>query len=238
MVPANAPLPGAPSAAPMSRLPADGDAHWQLQCSDASPALGLISYDDFAETALGCWNEIYFAARRSTRNSADADDLVQETYHLAFRNYRELRDLSKCRPWLHRILHRQAITRYRRQHAGPSVIADGAALAEGGTPSTIADGGDPAEHLSLREIRDAVDALPTDLRIALTLCDIEGFTYAEIANRTGCPVGTVRSRIARARAKLVIKLRPQAEAWGIRRETLTEDVPRRPRERATRRLVA
>ncbi|MGH3056371.1 MAG: sigma factor-like helix-turn-helix DNA-binding protein, partial [Gaiellaceae bacterium] len=72
---------------------------------------------------------------------------------------------------------------------------------------------------SLQEIRRIIDGLPSELRVAVTLCDIEGFTYAEIADITDTPVGTVRSRIARARSRLMNKLRTHAEECGIRRQT-------------------
>jgi RNA polymerase sigma-70 factor (ECF subfamily) len=77
---------------------------------------------------------------------------------------------------------------------------------------------DLLEHISLQEIRSAIEALPSDLRVAVTLCDIEGFTYAEIADITDSPGGTVRSRIARARAKLMRQLQTHAEECGIRRK--------------------
>ena len=149
-----------------------------------------------------------------------ADDLVQETYQLAFQHYGELRSLAHCRAWLYRILHRQAVTRYRRQRSGPQlVLIDGGADdGEPATPSPAFDS-DVLEHISLQEIRRAIEALPSDLRVAVTLCDIEGFTYAEIADITDTPVGTVRSRIARARGKLMRKLQTHAEECGIRRKT-------------------
>ena len=75
------------------------------------------------------------------------------------------------------------------------------------------------ERISLQEIRSAIDSLPAELRTAVTLCDIEGFSYAEIADITDNPVGTVRSRIARARAKLMRKLQVHAEECGIRRKS-------------------
>ncbi|HUI25539.1 MAG TPA: sigma-70 family RNA polymerase sigma factor [Candidatus Kryptonia bacterium] len=227
-IPSRGPTPGI-------RPAVDGDG--TIQSPNAAMPLGPVPYDDFTEVALSCWNGLHFAARRLTRSSADADDLVQETYQLAFRNYRELRDLAKGRAWLHTILHRQAVTRYRRQHAGPSLVLDDAADDSEAT-STVPDIGDPIEHLSLQEIRQAVEALPTDLRIAVVLCDIEGFTYAEIAELTNCPIGTVRSRIARARAKLMVRLRTQAEAWGIRCQTVCKSALRRRRDQMTCRLVA
>lgn len=175
---------------------------------------------EFTEVALSYLNQLYFAAQRLTGNSADADDLVQETYELAFQHYGELRSVAHCRAWLYRILHRQAVTRYRRQHSGPQLV-----LIDGGAddyeyekPQTVL-GGDTLQQISLQEVRSAIDALPSDQRIAVTLCDIEGFTYGEIADITETPVGTVRSRIARARSKLMRKLQTHAEECGIRRKT-------------------
>ena len=179
-----------------------------------------VPYCEFTEVALSYLNQLYSAARRLTGNPADADDLVQETYELAFQHYGELRGLAHCRAWLYRILHRQAVTRYRRQHSGPQlVLIDGGADdAEYPQPQSPFDG-DVLEEISLQEIRNAIGSLPSELRVAVTLCDIEGFTYAEIADITDCPVGTVRSRIARARAKLMRKLQTHAEECGIRRQT-------------------
>ena len=186
----------------------------------ASMSSGTIPYEEFAEVALSYLNQLYAAAQRLCRNPADADDLVQDTYRLAFQHYRELRSLAHCRAWLYRILHRQAVTQYRRQRCGPQlVLIDGGADdARRAAPPATFDG-DLLEQISLQEIRDAIEALPSDLRVAVTLCDMEGFTYAEIADITGCPVGTVRSRIARARAKLMTKLQTHAEECGIRRKT-------------------
>ncbi len=177
-----------------------------------------VPYDEFAEVALSYLNQLYFAAQRLTGNSADADDLVQETYELAFQHYGELRSVAHCRAWLYRILHRQAVTRYRRQHSGPQLVLVDGGADEYERPQTALDG-DIVEQISLQEIRRAIDTLPSDLRIAVTLCDIEGFTYAEIADITESPVGTVRSRIARARAKLMRKLQTHAEECGLRRQT-------------------
>ena len=176
--------------------------------------------EEFAEVALSYLNQLYSAARRLTANPADADDLVQETYKLAFQHYDELRSLAHCRPWLYRILHRQAATRYRRERSGPQlVLVDGGVEDSDFAPPEVPPDRDVLERISLQEIRRIIDSLPSDLRAAVTLCDIEGFTYSEIADITETPVGTVRSRIARARGKLMTKLRTHAEECGIRRKT-------------------
>ena len=178
-----------------------------------------VSYEEFSEVALSYFNQLYFAAQRLTHRSADADDLVQETYQLAFQHYAELRSLAHCRAWLYRILHRHAVTRYRRQSSGPQlVLIDGGAEGDDFAAPHEPFDGDLIEQISLQEIRSAIDSLPSELRVAVTLCDIEGFSYAEIADITDSPVGTVRSRIARARAKLMRKLQIHAEECGIRRK--------------------
>jgi RNA polymerase sigma-70 factor (ECF subfamily) len=181
---------------------------------------GTVSQEEFTEVALSYLNQLHSAAQRFTRNPADADDLVQETYRLALQHYRDLRSLAHCRAWLYRILHRQAVTQYRRQRSGPAlVLIDGGADEDGEVTMLAAIDSDLLEHVSLQEVRDAIESLPPELRVAVTLCDIEGFSYAEIADIVGCPMGTVRSRIARARAKLMLKLRTHAEECGIRRKT-------------------
>jgi RNA polymerase sigma-70 factor (ECF subfamily) len=185
----------------------------------ASMNSSTIPYEQFAEVALSYLNQLYAAGQRLCRQPADAEDLVQETYRLAFEHYRDLHNLAHCRAWLYRILHHQAVTQHRRQRCRPSlVLIDGGVDdGDGGTPLATFDG-DLLEQISLQEIRDAIAALPSDLRVAVTLCDMEGFTYAEIADIAGCPVGTVRSRIARARAKLTRRLQTHAEECGIRRK--------------------
>ena len=177
-----------------------------------------MRHQEFTEVALSYLNQLYRVARRLTPTAADADDLVQETYRLAFEHYRELRSLAHCRAWMYRILHRQLATLYRRSRAGTALV-----LIEGGAdadqqPASPPSTDDALEHMALQEVRNAINALATDLRIAVTLCDIEGFSYEEIAEIVDCPIGTVRSRIARARAKLMTHLQAQAAACGIRRK--------------------
>jgi RNA polymerase sigma-70 factor (ECF subfamily) len=174
------------------------------------------SRDEFAEVAISYLNQLYGAARRLARGSADADDLVQETYHLAFEHYRELRSLAHCRAWLYRILHRQAVTRYRRRRSGPALVSIDCGGEDGADLQVAASFADEAlEHLSLQEVRAAIAALPPDLRTTVTLCDVDGFRYSEIAEILDCPVGTVRSRLARARARLMGELRGHAAESGI-----------------------
>jgi len=175
-----------------------------------------VLYDEFAEIALGYLNQVCAAARRLTREPADADDLVQETYHLAFEHYGELRNLAHCRAWLYRILHHRAASRLRRRRCAPQLLSIDGENGDESLPPAHFDA-ELIERIALREIRSIIDALPVELRTAVTLCDVDGFSYAEIAEILECPLGTVRSRIARARAKLMVKLQAHAEECGIRR---------------------
>jgi len=190
-----------------------------LRQDDASPISGAVPYEVFTEVALRYLRQLQCAAQRLTHIPADADDLVQDSYQLALQHYRELRSLAQCRAWLFRILQRQAATRHRRQRSGPGLVLIGDDVDTAGDATMPRLIGDPSEHLSRREIRAAINALPAELRAAVTLRDIEGFSYAEIARLTHCPAGTVRSRIARARAKLMIALRAHADDYGIYRTT-------------------
>jgi RNA polymerase sigma-70 factor (ECF subfamily) len=191
-----------------------------IRKADASLSPDAVSYEAFTELALSYFRELYGTAQRLTRNTIDADDLVQDTYHLALLHYRELRSLTHCRPWLYRILRRRAVTQYRRQRSGVAVGPMSGEVSDSGeTVASPTFDDDLLEHISLQEIRDAINALPADLRVVMMLRDIEGFSYAEIADIEECPVGTVRSRIARARGRLMRKLQTHAADRGIGHNT-------------------
>jgi RNA polymerase sigma-70 factor (ECF subfamily) len=176
---------------------------------------GDVSYQEFATLAASFLAELYNAARRMTGNAQEAEDLVQETYARALRTWRQLKDPARCRAWLYQIMRHLWIDTYRRKQARPEVLAvEGEARAEeelhpewGASPEE-----EVLRRLSAAEVRQALALLPEELRTALLLCDVEGFTYPEIAEIMECPIGTVGSRIARARQKLLSILREQTEA--------------------------
>jgi len=165
----------------------------------------------FETEALASIDGLYRAARRLTRNAADAEALVQDTYLKAFRAADRFQPGTNLRAWLFTILHNTARNRLRdRAHdpiaADPETIerasdrvAAGAASAEGlSAPDRT------PEALLLREVMDpelqaAVEALPPAFREAVLLRDVEEFSYAEIAEMLAIPVGTVMSRISRGR---------------------------------------
>jgi len=179
-------------------------------------------HSEFAAVALGFLSAIYNAAYRMSGDEHDAEDLAQDTYVEAFRHSAQLRDLAHCKAWLFRILRNRFISGERKRRARPELV-----VVEGGVEAADAIAAvEDMPHLERTvmarlarpAIMQALGRLPEELRIVLLLCDLEGFTYDEIAEIMDCPIGTVRSRIARARARLVKQLADQAAALGIGKE--------------------
>ena len=158
--------------------------------------------------------ELYGAARRLTRNTADAEDLVAESVAKAWRGADGLSDRSALRPWLHRILANTYTSWCRSARARPDIesLDDD----EGGdatfslferlhqpfllwfsTPEQ-----DFLNKLLREDLERAIDALPEVFRTAIVLSDVQGLAYKEIADALQVPIGTVRSRLARGRAAL------------------------------------
>lgn len=157
-----------------------------------------MNRDQFAELALSYTDELTAFARRLTSNRADADDLVQGTYERALRAWQTLREPGACRTWLFRIARNLFLNQRRAQAARPELqLID---VHQRADPPLVS--ADVVERLDARALEDALSTLQLDQREALLLCDLWGFTYAEIAEIAGVPVGTVRSRLARARARL------------------------------------
>jgi len=162
----------------------------------------------FETEALASIDSLYRTALRLTRDPADAEDLVQDTYLKAFRAADSFQPGTNLRAWLFTILHNTARNR-ARDRARETVTADSetverAAETPSGGPGQV---GDTPESLLLRDTLDpdlqaAIDALPGVFRQAVWLRDVEEFSYAEIADMVQIPVGTVMSRISRGRRML------------------------------------
>lgn len=165
----------------------------------------MVSRAYFEQTALVHLDFLNNIAVKITRNEDDAQDLVQETFMRAFRFFDKYEPGTNCKAWLYRILKNTFINHYRQQHRRPSEV-DFEAIEETHEVQVKHTGlkhGDPEESLinsMLRaEVRQALETLPSDYREALFLSLVEGFSYREIAEMVGCPIGTVMSRIHRAR---------------------------------------
>jgi RNA polymerase sigma-70 factor (ECF subfamily) len=178
----------------------------------------------FTDVAMEHMPGLYSAALRMTRNAADAEDLVQETYLKAYRSYGSFQEGTNLRAWLYRILTNTYINSYRAAKRRPEVtdvedVEDLYLYKRLGT----ADGpgaGRSAEDEALDsftddEVKEALEALPDTFRMAVLLADVEGFSYKEISEITDVPIGTVMSRIHRGRRALQKTLHDVAEARGL-----------------------
>ncbi len=178
----------------------------------------------FAEQAMPYMDSLYGAAMRMTRNASDAEDLVQETYLKAFRGFGGFQEGTNLKAWLYRILTNTYINIYRSKKRRP----DETDLAEvedlylyrrlGGLEAATVGRSAEDELLDLfteAEVKEAIEALPENFRMAVLLADVEGFSYKEIAEILDVPIGTVMSRLHRGRKGLQKQLYEFAVARGL-----------------------
>jgi len=175
----------------------------------------------FERDALGYLDQLYGAALRLTRNQADAEDVVQETYAKAFAAFHQFKPGTNLKAWLYRILTNTFINNYRKAQRRPEIAGDeiedwqlfraaehqstGLLSAEMSALSGIPDG----------VVTDALASLSPEFREVVMLADVDEFSYKEIAEIMGTPIGTVMSRLNRARAALRVKLASYAAGLGI-----------------------
>ena len=177
---------------------------------------------EFEETALPHLDSLYNAALKMIRDPAAAEDLVQDTYVRAYRFFSKYERGSNCKAWLFTILKNTFINRYRKARSQPESVAFDAI--EGHVEGEIVEPGDqparnPEDLVSdarLGEaVRSALQTLPPDYRMVVILSLVEGYTYKEIASIMSCPIGTVMSRLYRARQVLQSALAGQALERGL-----------------------
>jgi RNA polymerase sigma-70 factor, ECF subfamily len=180
----------------------------------------------FEAEAFVYLDQLYAAAMRMTRNPADAEDLVQETYTKAYSSFHQFTPGTNLKAWLYRILTNTYINSYRKRQRQPQ-FSDNAdvedwqlARAESHTSSGLKSAEVVAlEHLPDSDVKNALSELAPDFRLAVYLADVEGFAYKEIAEIMGTPIGTVMSRLNRGRKQLRTLLEDYAADRGLVRRS-------------------
>ena len=187
-----------------------------------------LNYKAFEEEAVIHSNAVYHFALSMTGNPEDANDLVQETYLKAFKYFNNFTKGSNCKAWLFMILKNTFINEYRKKKREPYKVNydDIEDFYETIKPEQI----DPEENLDSiyadtfdDDISKAMAELPENFRSIVLLCDMEGYSYEEIAEHIQCPIGTVRSRLHRARKQLQSKLHKYAEKNGYIKNSNDKD---------------
>ncbi len=173
----------------------------------------------FETEAIPHMDALYNFALRMTGDQNDADDLVQETFLKAYRFFDKFEQGTNCKAWLFRIMKNSYINRYRKAQKTPETVDyDTVEDFYYSIRSDNADANDLEEVLFEwlldDEVTTAIESLPEDFRTVVILCDLEGFTYEEIAEFVDCPVGTVRSRLHRGRKLLRSALLEYAQSRG------------------------
>lgn len=170
----------------------------------------------FEQEALGHSTELYAAALRYVRNERDAEDLVQETLARAYAAWDHYQQGTNCRAWLFRILTNNFINDYRKNVKEQRWILAGEPII---SPSRRREARDPEgtllEGTLGDEVVQALNELPTDFKQVVIMADLQGKTYREISKTLSCPIGTVMSRLYRARRMLEEVLKDYAREQGI-----------------------
>jgi RNA polymerase sigma-70 factor (ECF subfamily) len=178
--------------------------------------------EEFQRVALVHLDILYNTALRMTGNPPDAEDLVQETFLRAYKFFDKFKEGTNCKAWLFKIMKNNYINKFRKKAREPWTVSfDQIEEAQGPIPEPEASVPEEAtispdlDELVEDDVKSALETLPPEFRMAVILSDIAGLSYKEIAEIMESPVGTVRSRLSRARGILQKKLYDLAVSKGI-----------------------
>jgi RNA polymerase sigma-70 factor (ECF subfamily) len=176
----------------------------------------------FDRDVLPMLPSLYGAALRMTRNPADAEDLLQDTTLRAYRGFASFREGTNLKAWLYRILTNSFINTYRKKQREPKTVDGPEDLDEwflfdrlGAQSVARSAEEDVLENIPDADVKEALESIPENFRMAVLLADVEGFAYKEIAEITGVPIGPVLSRLHRGRKALEKALYAVAKERGL-----------------------
>ena len=176
----------------------------------------------FDRDVLPLLPSLYGAALRMTRNPADAEDLLQETTFRAYRGFASFQEGTNLKAWLYRILTNSFINTYRKKQREPKTVDGPEDLDEwflfdrlGAQSVARSAEEDVLANIPDAAVKEALESIPENFRMAVLLADVEGFSYKEIAEITGVPIGTVMSRLHRGRKALEKALYGVAKERGL-----------------------
>ena len=176
----------------------------------------------FERDVLPLLPSLYGAAMRLTRNPADAEDLIQETYLRAFRGFAGFKEGTNLKAWLYRILTNSFINTYRKKQREPQIVEGPDDIGEWYLFDKLgARSVEPSAEVEVLDkipdesVKAALESLPENFRLPVLLADVEGFSYKEIAEIMDTPVGTVMSRLHRGRKALEKLLWDTARTRGL-----------------------
>ena len=177
-----------------------------------------VESGEFEAVAVPHLNDLYRTAVRLVRDRTEAQDLVQQVYLQAWRAFHRFEPGTNCRAWLFKILINE-VRHYRRRWFNARTVSEGNQSFE----ETLAFEPPVSDQLRDEDVLAALDEVPKEFREVILLADVQEFSYKEIAEMLGIPVGTVMSRLSRGRKQLRVKLSAYADANGVGRKVREED---------------
>ncbi len=220
-MPLGRPHTAGPAGVPIVRLSAPGGCRIR---TGPPTVVAMADQATFSEQVEPFMDGLYGAAMRMTRNPADAEDLLQETFLRAYRGFPNFTEGTNLRAWLYRILTNTYINTYRAKQRRPEQtdlddVEDLYLYRRIGGLESASLGRSAEDELmdmfTEGEVKEAIDSLPDNFRVPVLLADVEGFAYKEIAEMLDIPIGTVMSRLHRGRKALQKSLHTFAAARGL-----------------------